>query len=334
MKKGRLLTGDRPTGKLHLGHYVGTLANRVRLQEEYDCFFLLADYHILTTRLERLEEIEQNIRDDVIDNLAVGVDPDTLDPVQMTTTTVANMVDYVVETLAFLDQDGKIRPMLAESWSVSPDGTQYTLKLRKGVTFHDGVPLTATEVKRSLERGLAPGHDAPSSSIVRDVEGADAFAAGKAPHVEGIQTPSDRELVIVLREPRAFFLNLLAQPVSAVGRRSADGTPLGTGPYRIASMEGGRILYRRFEEYHGASRGLADEVEVAFTYPDGFAAAVEPLFRAATKLALEVAMAEEEGKQEAPQHLMHPREDGPDRILREFRPALLKRQSLPGASSF
>jgi tryptophanyl-tRNA synthetase len=76
MKKGRLLTGDRPTGKLHLGHYVGTLKNRVRLQDEYDCFFLLADYHILTTRLENLNEIEQNIRDIVLDYLSVGIDPE------------------------------------------------------------------------------------------------------------------------------------------------------------------------------------------------------------------------------------------------------------------
>ncbi len=75
MKKGRLLTGDRPTGKLHLGHYVGTLKNRVRLQDEYDCFFLLADYHLLTTRLDHLEEIDENIRDIVLDYLSVGIDP-------------------------------------------------------------------------------------------------------------------------------------------------------------------------------------------------------------------------------------------------------------------
>jgi len=72
----RILTGDRPTGKLHVGHFVGTLANRVRLQDEYETFLLIADYHMLTTRLDKLEEIEQNIRDDVIDNIAVGVDPD------------------------------------------------------------------------------------------------------------------------------------------------------------------------------------------------------------------------------------------------------------------
>jgi peptide/nickel transport system substrate-binding protein len=67
--------------------------------------------------------------------IAVGVDPDTLDPVQLTTTTVGNMVDYMVETLTKLVPDGSIQPSLAESWSVSPDGLQYTFKLIQGVTF-------------------------------------------------------------------------------------------------------------------------------------------------------------------------------------------------------
>lgn len=75
VSKGRLLTGDRPTGRLHLGHYVGTLRNRVRLQDDYDCFFLLADLHLLTTRLENLEEIRTNARDIVLDYLSVGIDP-------------------------------------------------------------------------------------------------------------------------------------------------------------------------------------------------------------------------------------------------------------------
>jgi len=73
--KGRLLTGDRPTGRLHLGHYVGTLRNRVALQDDYDCFFLLADLHLLTTRLDHLEEIRTNAREIVLDYLSVGIDP-------------------------------------------------------------------------------------------------------------------------------------------------------------------------------------------------------------------------------------------------------------------
>lgn len=72
----RILTGDRPTGRLHLGHYVGTLENRVKLQDEYETFLLVADYHMLTTRLDHLDEIGQNVRDVVLDNLAVGIDPE------------------------------------------------------------------------------------------------------------------------------------------------------------------------------------------------------------------------------------------------------------------
>jgi tryptophanyl-tRNA synthetase len=72
----RILTGDRPTGPLHVGNYIGTLANRVKLQDEYETFLLVADHHMLTTKLDGLAEIEQNIRDDVVDNLAVGVDPE------------------------------------------------------------------------------------------------------------------------------------------------------------------------------------------------------------------------------------------------------------------
>jgi tryptophanyl-tRNA synthetase len=72
----RILTGDRPTGRLHLGHYVGTLENRVKLQSTYDTFLLVADYHMLTTRLDHLDEIGQNVRDVVLDNLSVGIDPE------------------------------------------------------------------------------------------------------------------------------------------------------------------------------------------------------------------------------------------------------------------
>ncbi len=77
-QKKRILTGDRPTGKLHLGHYVGTLQNRVRLQDEYDCFFIVADLHTLTTKPEKahLELLEENIHSIVLDYLSAGIDPE------------------------------------------------------------------------------------------------------------------------------------------------------------------------------------------------------------------------------------------------------------------
>jgi len=74
MAKKRILSGMRPTGKLHIGHYVGALENWVKLQDEYENFHLIADYHVLTTAL-RNDDIYQNTIDMIIDWLASGLDP-------------------------------------------------------------------------------------------------------------------------------------------------------------------------------------------------------------------------------------------------------------------
>ena len=71
----RVLSGMRPTGSLHLGHYHGVLKNWVRLQHEYECFFFVADWHALTTHYDSPEVIQANVWDMVIDWLAAGVDP-------------------------------------------------------------------------------------------------------------------------------------------------------------------------------------------------------------------------------------------------------------------
>jgi len=71
----KILTGDRPTGPLHIGHYVGSLENRVKLQDKYDCFFIIADYQVLTDHLCETKNIAQNIREIVLDYLSVGLDP-------------------------------------------------------------------------------------------------------------------------------------------------------------------------------------------------------------------------------------------------------------------
>lgn len=78
MERRRILTGDRPTGKLHLGHYVGSLRNRVALQDDYDSLFIIADLHMLTTQpeKEKVERVAQNVRDIVLDYLAAGIDPE------------------------------------------------------------------------------------------------------------------------------------------------------------------------------------------------------------------------------------------------------------------
>lgn len=77
MKKKRLLTGDRPTGRLHLGHYVGSIQNRVALQDTYTCYFIVADLHILTTKPSKEEILatREHIHQMVLDYLACGIDP-------------------------------------------------------------------------------------------------------------------------------------------------------------------------------------------------------------------------------------------------------------------
>jgi tryptophanyl-tRNA synthetase len=76
MPKPRILTGDTPTGRLHLGHYVGSLENRIRLQGEYDCYFLLANMHAFTTRADKPAEIRQDTIEIVKDWIAAGIDPE------------------------------------------------------------------------------------------------------------------------------------------------------------------------------------------------------------------------------------------------------------------
>jgi len=74
--KPRILTGDTPTGQLHLGHWVGSLENRVALQNQYDCFFLIANMHAFTTRADKPDEIRRSTLDIVKDWIACGMDPE------------------------------------------------------------------------------------------------------------------------------------------------------------------------------------------------------------------------------------------------------------------
>ncbi len=77
-EKKRVLTGDRPTGRMHLGHYVGTLQNRVKMQKDYECYFIIADLHMLTTKpqKEHIQALPNNVKEMVLDYLSVGIDPE------------------------------------------------------------------------------------------------------------------------------------------------------------------------------------------------------------------------------------------------------------------
>jgi tryptophanyl-tRNA synthetase len=95
MDKKRILTGDRPTGRMHLGHYVGSLKNRVKLQGSYDQFVMIADVQALTDNFENPEKVRDNIKEVLLDYLAVGIDP------TKTTILIQSMIPEIAELTVF-----------------------------------------------------------------------------------------------------------------------------------------------------------------------------------------------------------------------------------------
>jgi tryptophanyl-tRNA synthetase len=95
MNKKRILTGDRPTGRMHLGHYVGSLKNRVKLQNSYDQFVMIADVQALTDNFENPEKVRKNVKEVLLDYLAIGIDP------KKTTILIQSMIPEIAELTIF-----------------------------------------------------------------------------------------------------------------------------------------------------------------------------------------------------------------------------------------
>jgi peptide/nickel transport system substrate-binding protein len=188
--------------------------------------------------------------------IAVGIDPDTLDPVQMTTTTVGNIVDYVVETLTRLAPDGSITPHLAESWTVSEDGRQYTFMLRKGISFHDGTPFDAAAVKWNFDR----------------LKDADVRVPIRAPYpIESAEVVDDHTVRVTLKRPYVPFVSALSWTTAGIsspasvekhGNTYKNYTHLvGTGPYVFQERQKGqKITVTRYDKYWG-QKPYYDEVD-------------------------------------------------------------------------
>lgn len=90
-----ILTGDRPTGKLHIGHYLGSLQNRVNLQDEYDQYIIIADVQALTDNFDNPEKVRKNVFEVAMDNLACGIDPNK------STIFIQSMIPEIAELTIF-----------------------------------------------------------------------------------------------------------------------------------------------------------------------------------------------------------------------------------------
>ncbi|HEX6139016.1 MAG TPA: peptide ABC transporter substrate-binding protein, partial [Candidatus Limnocylindria bacterium] len=176
----------------------------------------------------------------------LGGEMKTLDPARIADAADVQLLLQLYAGLTRLDENGEAYPSLAESWSVTDDGRTYTFRLRSGLTFSDGAPLTAQDVRRSWLRILDPAIGSSAPDVLNVIVGAAQRLAGGSEDEVGIQAPDSRTLVVRLRHPAAYFPAIAATPTAFVVPPAADGSVdwqtaddfVGSGPYVVDGMDG------------------------------------------------------------------------------------------------
>ncbi|VTU36448.1 ABC transporter substrate-binding protein [Variovorax sp. PBL-E5] len=208
--------------------------------------------------------LAQGRKDSIV--IGMALEPPGLDPTAGAASAIAEIVQYnILETLTKINADGKVTPLLAESWEVSPDLRTYTFKLRRGVKFQNGEPFNAQTVKFSFDRA---GGDKSTNKDKR------TFANMST------QVVDDNTVVVINKEIDPDLLFLLGQATAVIVEpKSADGNatkPIGTGPYKLDSWaKGSSLVLSRWEGFR--SPGTAKINKVTFRFisdPAAQAAAV------------------------------------------------------------
>lgn len=189
--------------------------------------------------------------------VAVGIDPDTLDPAAQTTTTAAQIVDMMAEPLVALDQNGGLKPDLATSWSNSTDGLSYTFTLRTGVKFQDATDFNAKAVKFNIDRLLDKGTFKSQPGVLTVISSTEAT--------------DDSHVKFTLKNPFAAFVSAMTQSVAAIispaSVNVAPNTPaqiqkpIGTGPYKFGErVAGDHITMVKNDTYWGTKPNYDTQV--------------------------------------------------------------------------
>ncbi len=161
--------------------------------------------------------------------LKVGLqaDPTALDPHKQSLTAIWHVVEHIYSRLTRVRPDLTVEPELAERWEISPDGLTYTFALRPGVTFHDGTPLRASDVKFSFERLVDPATASTSASDLASME--------------RVEAPDDATVVLTLKTPNAALLATLTNQSCVVmseqfvkaNNNDVSQVAMGTGPFKF-----------------------------------------------------------------------------------------------------
>ena len=178
--------------------------------------------------------------------LAMVLEPTSLDPTSAPAAAIGEIVHYnILEGLTKIHVDGKVTPLLAESWSLTPDGKTYTFKLRKGISFSDGAAFDASAVKFSFERAKAEGSTNKARKAVFD-------------NISSVVTPDPHTAILVLNNADATLLFRLGEntavilhPNTAAG---AATKPVGTGPYKMDSWsKGSAVTLAKWDGHRAAA---------------------------------------------------------------------------------
>jgi len=199
------------------------------------------------------------------------VDPPTLDPHLTTDATSAQVIVEVFGGLVTIDKNLDVVPDLAESWDISDDGRVYTFRIRPDAVFHDGKPVTAEDVRWSLERVTDPLTEAPNvDQYLGDIVGVDAKLAGDVLEISGVRVINERTIEITIDAPKSFFLAKMTYPTAFVlDRENIEANPKnwfrkpnGTGPFNMTEYKVGEtLILSRHDAYHLGPAKVA-EVEM------------------------------------------------------------------------
>ena len=201
-----------------------------------------------------LPVLAQSKKDSVV--MGMTLEPPGLDPTNAAAAAIAEVTLYnIYETLTKINEDGSVSPLLAESWTASPDLKTYTFKLRKGIKFHNGEAFDSAAVKFSFERNAAPTSTNKDKSLYQ------AF--------EKVETPDADTVVITVRysEPNLPFL--LGQAGGSIVEPKSAATnvtqPVGTGPYQLGAWaKGSSITLNKWADYRNASAIKLSKVTIRF----------------------------------------------------------------------
>ena len=189
--------------------------------------------------------------------LGIVLEPTTLDPTTAPAASIGEIVHLgVLEGLTKISMDGSITPLLAESWTIDPDGKSYTFKLRKNVKFHDGEAFDSSDVKFTFERAKAEGSTNKAKKAVFD-------------NISRIDTPDASTVIIVLNQADGNFLFRMGENTAVIldpkSAPTAATKPIGTGPFKFSAWaKGSSVTLVKDDNYRNAAAVKMKKVTFRF----------------------------------------------------------------------